>query len=459
MSKAPTTTFKHKQYGCRVCRKVDRKARMVAHVFKHHVPMDRIPYVCSLCNFRCQDKATLLNHVTQYQRHRTEVSRLGITDQSTVLQKSQNPVDPNTFMYALDGNLAYLETTSDVPYDIFEEDSEEPTLPDWLEDAGVVQTAASIGLTPVSSIASATPTVPGSAFPVGFSPLMTSPAVTMDHSGVFTSTTLQAQVPVECSPPMSASKGPKRFAAPTSMSTSLSSQRSIMDHGLTASVFNSSLPIPPFTSNNGIHIATAIASEVPLPTTTTLSMPTIESLLATPKVSTTCQIPSFSTNRLCTNVTPVNATIGSTLDQTPVQDEVVVVFDGRLDTSIDKDPLYIEGLNANINSAKSTAERKTQTSTELEKTSKGDEILRSILRAIENNGRELRNVQRSVISVVDEIRSVKRTIVSLERSIARQRKPAPAPRRSRTPLFRSPHNKKIDQPSGSRKVKSAVKKI
>ena len=89
--------------------------------------MDRIPYVCSLCNFRCTDKATLLNHVTQYQRHRTEVLRLGITDQSTVLQKSQNPIDPHTFMYAVDGNVAYADTTNDAHYPTYEEDPEEPT--------------------------------------------------------------------------------------------------------------------------------------------------------------------------------------------------------------------------------------------------------------------------------------------------------------------------------------------
>ena len=188
-------------------------------------------------------------------------------------------------------------------------------------------------------------------------------------------------------------------------------------------------------------------------------MPTIESLLATPKVSATIQTPSIATSKVCTNVTPVNVTDGSTLDQTPVQDEAVVVFDGRLDTSIERDPLYLEGINANTNNIKSTMERKTQTSTEMEKVSKGDEILRSILRAIENNGKELRNVQRNVNSVVDEIRAIKRTIVSLEQAIARKNKPTPPPRRSVTPLFRSPHNKKRDQPSGGSKVKSSVKRV
>ena len=93
-------------------------------------------------------------------------------------------------MYAVDGNVAYEETTTDGHYtrSTYEEDPEELTLPDWLEVAEVVQTASSVGLTPVSStsIVTATPTVPGSTFPVGFSSLMTSPAVTLDHSRMFT---------------------------------------------------------------------------------------------------------------------------------------------------------------------------------------------------------------------------------------------------------------------------------
>ena len=405
-----------------------------------------------------------------------EVLRLGITDQSTVLQKSQNPIDPHTFMYAVDGNVAYADTTSDAHYPTYEEDPEEPTLPDWLEVAEVVQTEGSVSLTLSSiSIVTTTPTVPGSTFPVGFSPLMASPAVPLDHSRMFTITTLPVEVSNKCSPTMSVPKAtdgkinhpqaPKSFAAQTPMLTSLLGRSSHLNQDPIPSVygFNTTLSLPQYTSFDGIPVAPAIhpvvTSGSALSTTTTLSMPTIESLLATPKVSATIQTPSIATSKVCTNVTPVNVTVGSTLDQTAVQDEAVVVFDGRLDTSIPRDPLYLEGINANTNSIKSTLERKTQTSTEMEKVSKGDKILRSILRAIENNGKELRNVQRNVNSVVDEIRAIKRTIVSLERTTTRKNKPTPPPRRSVTSLFRSPHNKKGDQPSRGSKVKSSVKRV
>ncbi|KAH3701642.1 hypothetical protein DPMN_076632 [Dreissena polymorpha] len=70
---------RHKKYRCRACGKADRKSRVVDHVLKYHVPMDRVPFSCSLCNFRCLEQHELMDHVRKYRRHIDEASKLGVT--------------------------------------------------------------------------------------------------------------------------------------------------------------------------------------------------------------------------------------------------------------------------------------------------------------------------------------------------------------------------------------------
>ena len=71
---------------------MDRKGRTVAHILKHHIPFDRVPYSCSLCSFRCLDKDTLVKHINQYKRHREEVRKAGgKVDHTKVLNRSSNP--------------------------------------------------------------------------------------------------------------------------------------------------------------------------------------------------------------------------------------------------------------------------------------------------------------------------------------------------------------------------------
>ncbi len=75
-----------------LCSKTDRRGRMVAHILKYHVSMDRVPYSCSLCNFRCQDTTDLLNHTRRYKRHVEEVKRNPGIPLSRALNKAEDPV-------------------------------------------------------------------------------------------------------------------------------------------------------------------------------------------------------------------------------------------------------------------------------------------------------------------------------------------------------------------------------
>ena len=79
-------------YECIRCGKIDRHYRMVAHVWKHHIPLDRAPYHCTMCGFRSQDQQKLLDHVTKYAPHREEEAKRGKPRYEDVLRKAVNPV-------------------------------------------------------------------------------------------------------------------------------------------------------------------------------------------------------------------------------------------------------------------------------------------------------------------------------------------------------------------------------
>ena len=92
-------------YRCKVCGKKDRRGRLIAHILKHHVPMDRVPYACSLCNFRCMRSGDLSEHVYTYERHREEMKRLKVVDHTTVLHRSDRPVIMDSYMELADDSL------------------------------------------------------------------------------------------------------------------------------------------------------------------------------------------------------------------------------------------------------------------------------------------------------------------------------------------------------------------
>ncbi|KAH3832674.1 hypothetical protein DPMN_105967 [Dreissena polymorpha] len=83
--------FKRRAYRCKYCTKVDRRSRIEGHILKEHVPMDRAPFVCTLCCFRCQDQQAFLKHLTQYTRHVTEEKRSGKPDYTKVLRRAKDP--------------------------------------------------------------------------------------------------------------------------------------------------------------------------------------------------------------------------------------------------------------------------------------------------------------------------------------------------------------------------------
>lgn len=65
--------------------------RLVAHVYKYHLPLDKAPFYCTLCLLRCSTKAALNNHVSRYSRHRSAAREMGIVDSSEYLVDNTNP--------------------------------------------------------------------------------------------------------------------------------------------------------------------------------------------------------------------------------------------------------------------------------------------------------------------------------------------------------------------------------
>ncbi|KAH3858136.1 hypothetical protein DPMN_100756 [Dreissena polymorpha] len=59
---------------------------------RDHVPADRVPFYCTLCNFRCQDAATLKSHIQRYKRHQREEAMAGGKHYLTWLQKAEYPI-------------------------------------------------------------------------------------------------------------------------------------------------------------------------------------------------------------------------------------------------------------------------------------------------------------------------------------------------------------------------------
>ena len=132
MASKPKTNSHHR-YKCKVCGKVDRRGRTVAHILKKHVSLDRVPYSCSLCNFRCTEKKDLHGHLERYARHVEEMSRTGITDLTQVLNQSPNPIQVEELMVDLDTEKTTTTTTEDTS--IFEsQENLDPVLPSWLTD-------------------------------------------------------------------------------------------------------------------------------------------------------------------------------------------------------------------------------------------------------------------------------------------------------------------------------------
>jgi len=84
------------EYECLQCREVgvstiNRKGRIEDHVLKYHLPLDKVPYYCTLCLFRCTEWATLVHHVTKYSRHTQLAKAQTILDHTPFLIQSKKP--------------------------------------------------------------------------------------------------------------------------------------------------------------------------------------------------------------------------------------------------------------------------------------------------------------------------------------------------------------------------------
>ena len=119
---------------------------MISHVLKHHVPMDQVPFSCSLCMFRCQEQKTLVEHIRKYNRHVEAELKLGFQPNYTeILNKSANPhVIGDSDMVQLDREESYrwhgrhtCRDSDDHPDDVFDDDDDDTVnigglvLPGW----------------------------------------------------------------------------------------------------------------------------------------------------------------------------------------------------------------------------------------------------------------------------------------------------------------------------------------
>lgn len=120
---------------------------MVGHILKTHIPMDRAPFYCTLCSFRCQDRDTLAAHIKKYRRHRDEEVKSGTPDYTQVLKKAANPIyvgDSDMVVLSKEESLRWharhkmnQEDPLNDPYGLFADDDETTVvdglvMPQWI---------------------------------------------------------------------------------------------------------------------------------------------------------------------------------------------------------------------------------------------------------------------------------------------------------------------------------------
>ncbi|KAK3579259.1 hypothetical protein CHS0354_033336 [Potamilus streckersoni] len=98
------THTRGRAYQCLRCRGfgkevVGEKGRIVAHFYKHHVSLDKVPYYCNLCNFRCTQQRDLERHVRHYPDHKVAVQKLVERGQSVGQTHEESSLIENTQPY------------------------------------------------------------------------------------------------------------------------------------------------------------------------------------------------------------------------------------------------------------------------------------------------------------------------------------------------------------------------
>ena len=76
-------------YQCLDCEKpmvpyIGERRQVIAHLYKYHVSLDRVPFYCSLCHFLTAEKDKLTAHVKNYTKH---------VDAVKALERSGRPMD------------------------------------------------------------------------------------------------------------------------------------------------------------------------------------------------------------------------------------------------------------------------------------------------------------------------------------------------------------------------------
>lgn len=433
--------MKHRRYRCQVCGKEDRKGRLIGHVLKYHIPMDRVPFSCSLCNFRCTDKKTLVNHLNSYQRHKDEVLRSGVTNLASVLNRAENPVNAEAMILPvlLGTDLPDLDF-GDIDSSIFDpQDPEVPVLPDWLATSDM-------------------PTPPGQLH-----------TPNQNSNRGFLSVQKSLTLPAVISTPVNAVKSPflmkpQNCASSATVVASTQSTLSLASwtQGFAASATSSQHITPPvltFDTQLSLPACNKLPSNYVTASSTTSILPSfVQSTTLLPTLPNLAQAPAvIEPATFPQNSTPDHRITVSSAKNTPLQDEAVYVLSDLLDGSYTSDPLFQEGRRLGSSPPKEKPTTSCSTSSQTVKTPPSDDKLNNILMAIHSNGRELHAVNRNLRSVLEELRNIHGAFASLERTCARRNnydRPPPLPARSR-----SPNNRKHNSSAEKENMKSVVKKV
>ena len=81
--------MKGRLYRCAVCMKEDDRGRMVKHVLTEHIPLERVPYRCGVCNFRETEKPKWQKHL-KLKNHQKALEMRGVKEGPCLIE-SKNP--------------------------------------------------------------------------------------------------------------------------------------------------------------------------------------------------------------------------------------------------------------------------------------------------------------------------------------------------------------------------------
>lgn len=79
-------------YQCLLCDQYQgEKRHVIPHIYKYHIPLDSVPFYCSLCHFIATEKKKLVDHVTHYAKHAEAAKGLADNGRS-YLHENKDPI-------------------------------------------------------------------------------------------------------------------------------------------------------------------------------------------------------------------------------------------------------------------------------------------------------------------------------------------------------------------------------